>query len=188
MCCSMTGVSIRDSGDGIWDDGEWISWAYLNEQMAAQTENTGARTEFASEVQPYGPRILTLIKEAVLQEKLSPGPSPLWGRIGELYVAERFGVVLSRSHAQGHDGRLGREFVEIKTITPHKRRAFVRVKRTGNYSLLAVVRVNEAYQLDARLIRRDQLAKGAKGKFATLAWSAVRQGRHPGDITGAESA
>lgn len=33
MLCSMTGHPIKDIGDGIWDDGEWISWEYINQQL-----------------------------------------------------------------------------------------------------------------------------------------------------------
>lgn len=33
--CSMTGLPM-DPGDGIYDDGEWISWHYLNGQIAHQ--------------------------------------------------------------------------------------------------------------------------------------------------------
>ncbi len=33
MECSVTGKSLRDPSDGIWDDGEWISWDYINEQL-----------------------------------------------------------------------------------------------------------------------------------------------------------
>ena len=36
MRSAMTGLEIRDFGDGIWDDGEWISWAWINEQLEAQ--------------------------------------------------------------------------------------------------------------------------------------------------------
>jgi hypothetical protein len=36
MRCAMTGVEIRDSGDGIWDDGEWISWQWINGQIEEQ--------------------------------------------------------------------------------------------------------------------------------------------------------
>ena len=33
MRCAITGFEIRDSGEGIWDDGEWISWDEINEQI-----------------------------------------------------------------------------------------------------------------------------------------------------------
>lgn len=174
MRCVMTGILIRDSGDGVWDDGEWISWDYINGQIAGQEAGARRKIEFSPEVQPQGAEIVRLIAEAVEQEKGSTMPSPLWGEIGELYVAERFGVVLGREHAQGHDGRLGHDLVEIKTITPRKQRPFARVKRTGNFSILAVVRVNRNYLLDAGLLRREKLARGSS-KFATVSWTKIRE-------------
>jgi hypothetical protein len=27
---------LNDPSEGIWDDGEWISWDYINEQIDAQ--------------------------------------------------------------------------------------------------------------------------------------------------------
>lgn len=100
-----------------------------NGQLAEQEARTRRETEFSAEVQPQGTEVLGLIAEAIEEEKGNSERSPLWGKIGELYVTERFGVVLSREHAQGHDGRLGDDLVEIKTITSRKHRSFVRVIR-----------------------------------------------------------
>ena len=32
----MTGRPLRDHSEGIWDDGEWISWDWINSQLADQ--------------------------------------------------------------------------------------------------------------------------------------------------------
>jgi hypothetical protein len=32
----MTGQPIRDISEGIWDDGEWISWDWINGRLADQ--------------------------------------------------------------------------------------------------------------------------------------------------------
>jgi len=32
----MTGQPLRDYSDGIYDDGEWISWDWINGQLAEQ--------------------------------------------------------------------------------------------------------------------------------------------------------
>jgi hypothetical protein len=113
---------------------------------------------------------LALLMDAIAHGATSTYPSPLWGRIGELYVAERFGVELTKAHTQGHDGRLGHDHVEIKTITPTKKRRFVTVKRAGNFSLLAVVCVDDNYQLDARLLSRAKLPAGNGGGIAVVSW------------------
>jgi hypothetical protein len=170
MFYSMTGLPIKEIGDGIWDDGEWISWEWINEQLVGQLDEPEDEPGIFPAVQPKGSEILWLLNDAIKDDEDISGPSPLWGKIGELYAAERFGIVLSRDHSQGHDGHLGKELVEIRTISPGKRRAFVRVKRAGNFSLLAVVQVNADYRFDARLVRRDQLPKGDDGKFAAISW------------------
>lgn len=36
MRCSMTGIPIRDSSEGIWDDGEWVSKEWINSQFYSQ--------------------------------------------------------------------------------------------------------------------------------------------------------
>ena len=36
MRCAMTGREFTDPSDGIWDDGEWISWDYLGRQIYEQ--------------------------------------------------------------------------------------------------------------------------------------------------------
>jgi hypothetical protein len=172
MRCAITGIEIRNSGEAVWDDGEWISLEYISRQLAEQEDGAGEASAPAGALDSKrSAEIAELIDQAIFHEKISASPFPNWGRVGELYVAERFGVELSRPHAQGHDGRLGNELVEIKTITPRKQKQFVRVKRAGNYSLLAVVRVDEHYNLDARLIRRDRLPANTGGEIAIVAWS-----------------
>ena len=34
--CSMTGKVIDGPDDTVWDDGEWISWEWLNGQLHEQ--------------------------------------------------------------------------------------------------------------------------------------------------------
>lgn len=174
----MTGVPIRDSGDGIWDDGEWISWIYINQFIddenaspaPADAADRASAAEQPKAAEPQGAELLTLLMDAIAHASKSTDPFPHWGRIGELYAAERFGIELTRAHTQGHDGRLGDDFVEIKTITPGKKASFVTVKCSGNFNYLAIVRVDSDYQLDARLVRRDRLPPGDGGRVAVVSW------------------
>jgi hypothetical protein len=176
MRCAMTGIPIRDSGDGIWDDGEWISWEWINRQIEDQEtgrDEIEVEDSFVEDEQPFDWELCCMIREAIDSERRSGETSLLWGRIGELYAAERFGLTLSRNNTQGHDGRLGNDLVEIKTITPRKRKPFVRAKRAGNFSMLAVIRVRPDHQFEARMVRRDRLPKGNDGAYVVLSWSRV---------------
>ncbi|WP_438480833.1 hypothetical protein [Oleiharenicola lentus] len=122
----------------------------------------------------FTPEIQWLLMEAEHDEANGIVPSPKWGCIGELYVEERYGVVLSRAYAQGHDGRLGNDLVEIKTLTPNKHRPVVRVKRKGNFSLLAVVRVDANHEFDSLLVRRDRLPMEGEGDWLYIDWTTLR--------------
>jgi hypothetical protein len=112
-------------------------------------------------------RLLSLASEL---ENEAGKVSPLWGRIGELYAAFRYGIRLSRKNAQGHDGRIGNDLVEIKTITPLKRKPFVRVKRAGNFNKIAVVWIRPDLQVEVRMVRRDRLTTGNHGSYFKLSW------------------
>lgn len=108
---------MSGSADAIWDDGEWISWAYINEQIELQESEAGRENlEYAAAHPDCSYTELT--GRAAIEESRTGKTSRLWGTIGERFVAEKFGVVLSRANAEGHDGHLGKDLVEIKTITP----------------------------------------------------------------------
>lgn len=107
-----------------------------------------------------------------------------WGRAGELFAASKLGLCLCRDYTQGHDGRMGNNLVEIKTITPWKRRPFVRGKRSGNFNLLAVVRFYSSGEAELRLIRRSRLPKGNGGTYFGLSWSRACALAEPGQLHG----
>lgn len=113
------------------------------------------------------------VRAVCFSDRLIGTVGRLWGRVGELYAALHYGVKLCRECAQGHDGRLGNDLVEIKTITSLKRKLYVRAKRSGNFSLLAVVRVLPDHRVDLRIVRRDRLLKCCEGKYLVLSWSRV---------------
>lgn len=64
---------------------------------------------------------------------------------------------------------MGDDFVEVKTISPEKGGGRVSVKRAGNFSKLAVVRILPDWHFESRLIDRKVLGKGT-GKHARLNW------------------
>lgn len=94
----------------------------------------------------------------------------VYGDIGELWGVLNYGIKLHKNYAQGSDGKMGNDFVEIKTITPFKRRNFVLVKKSGNFSKLLVIRIDENFEVEGRIIDRRAIRK-AKGSHLKVRWS-----------------
>ena len=100
----------------------------------------------------------------------------VYGVLGELYASMAWGVGLHRKHnAQGSDGRLGNDYVEVKTIGPCCMTDRVQVKLSGNFSKLLVVKIDEAPNsgglgFQGRLVERKALTSARTG-HARIAWS-----------------
>jgi hypothetical protein len=95
--------------------------------------------------------------------------------LGELYAEIKFGVKRHRPKAQGSDGKLENDFVEVKTISPEKSDYKVEVKRSGNFSKLLVVRINEHFEFEGKMVDRKSLGKGT-GKLARYSWPSEPKG------------
>lgn len=125
MRCAMTDQELHDTSDGIWDDGEWISWDWIDQQLYEQ--------ERQAEIPSASPEILEifdrLVDVAMEYKEVTGRYLPLWGELGELYAEIKFGIKRHRPMAQGSDGKIGNDFVEVKTISPEKRAEKVHVKR-----------------------------------------------------------
>lgn len=156
MRCAMTGRPVQGAGDAIWDDGEWISWAYINEQIDGPY--------------PQGGLVEDLIVMGKTYYEDTLRQLPIYGALGEQYAARRFGIRLHEDpHLEGSDGRLGNLLVEIKTISPTRDSRRVRVKKSGNFNVLAIVKVDADFRIDAKLISRENLPIG-KGKVYSVCW------------------
>jgi hypothetical protein len=152
--------------DGIWDDGEWISWDYINGQIHDQ-ERQAEFPEASLEII----RVLDdLIYAASEYNALTGRYLQIWGELGELYAEIKYGLKRHRPGAAGSDGRLGNDFVEVKTISPEKSTEKVQVKRAGNFNRLLVVKISENFDFEARMIDRKALKKG-NGKCANVSWT-----------------
>lgn len=95
---------------------------------------------------------------------------PIYGELGELYGEARYGIKRHKPFTQGSDGKLGNDFVEIKTISPFKLGDTVSVKRTGNFSKLLIVKISEDFEFKAKMLDRKSLQKGP-GKNIKAKWS-----------------
>jgi len=89
---------------------------------------------------------------------------------GELYGEAKYGIKRHKPFAQGSDGKLGKDFVEIKTISPLKSDSTVLVKRAGNFSKLLIVKISENFEFKAKMLDRKSLRKSS-GKHIKAKWS-----------------
>ena len=74
----------------------------------------------------------------------------------------------------GSDGRLGNDWIEVKTISLEKMNETIQVKRAGNFNKLLVVKISQDFEFEAKLVNRKQLGKG-KGKHARLSWKSAKE-------------
>lgn len=93
----------------------------------------------------------------------------IWGELGELFAEITYGIQRHKPGTQGSDGKLGNDFVEIKTISPEKSVDEVRVKRSGNFNRLLIVKISDDFAFEGRLIARKALSKG-EGKHMRAPW------------------
>lgn len=96
----------------------------------------------------------------------------IWGELGELFAEIKYGIKRHKPHTKGSDGRLGNDFIEVKTVSPEKTNEHIRVKRAGNFNKLLVVRISNEFEFEARLISRKKLGKG-DGSHARVPWSVL---------------
>ncbi|WP_131111185.1 hypothetical protein [Sulfuricystis thermophila] len=114
----------------------------------------------------------SLVENARSYYELTGRYLQIWGELGELYAEIKYGIKRHKPHTRGSDGKLGNDFVEIKTISPEKDGGQVQVKRAGNFNKLLVIKINERFEFDGRFIERKQLSKG-EGAYARVSWSAL---------------
>ena len=139
--------------NAIWDDGEWVSWDEINQQI--QYKEWGAKYPNAD--RSLIPIFEDLLSTAEHYHNVTGSHLQVYGDIGELFCAITHGMKLNRNYAAGADGRLGNDHVEVKTITPFKNSDMVEVKASGNFSKLFVVKITAEFEIAGRLIDRKYL-------------------------------
>lgn len=153
---------------GIWDDGEWISWDEINSVLYRQ--------ELAEEYPNADPVVVEIFDDMVASAlnyfDHTGRHLDIFGELGELFAEIRYGIRRHKMNAQGSDGKLGDDFVEIKTISPMKKDGLVFVKRSGHFSRLVVVRINDFYEFESKIVDRKALPKGL-GKTAKVRWDSI---------------
>lgn len=153
----------------VWDDGEWIPWSYINHQVYQQE----LRERFP-EGDPALIAVFEEIIEAARQYRLVTGRYlPVFGELGEIFAELTLGLERHKPGAQGSDGRIGNDHVEVKTITPENKHERVVVKRKGHFSKLILVKIDEDFNFEARILDRKEMAKGT-GPVARVYWSSKK--------------
>ncbi|WP_036165471.1 hypothetical protein [Noviluteimonas dokdonensis] len=158
----MTDVLINDPSDGIYDDGEWISWEWINSQLNDEQDPEDlCERRSPPSVLELTRVFLDLVSVAQEYKDLTGRYLEIWGELGELYAEIRHGLVRHPKHFAGSDGTIGVALVEVKTISPEKKKDRVYVKRAGNFEKLLVVRVSEDFLFSSKLFERGDLKEGA---------------------------
>ncbi|MGX9993626.1 hypothetical protein ACS4RR_031670 (plasmid) [Rhizobium sp. Z1P35] len=150
----------------FYDDGEWVSWSDVEEQLRYHEWRAKYPNAVTSLI-PYFQELLSLAQDYHLATGRHLNA---YGDIGELFGAITYGIRLNKNYAQGADGRLGNDHIEIKTITPFKSNDEVSVKVSGNFSKLLVVKINADFEVSSRMVDRSKLPKTAK-PLLRIRWS-----------------
>jgi len=154
--------------NAIWDDGEWISWDEINEQIQYKEWRVKYPNADLSLVSIFENPIAT-----AEDYHLHTGKHlQVYGDIGELYGAITHGIKLHRNYAQGSDGRLGNDLVKVKTITPFKSNDRVTLNLKRNFSMVFLVKITSDFEVRGKLIPRKALPR-AKGDKLVLEWADI---------------
>lgn len=154
--------------NAFWDDGEWISWDEIDEQI--QHKEWRARYPGADlSVVSIFESLLATARE---YNELTGRHLQVYGDIGELYGAITHGLRLHRNYAQGSDGRIGDDFVEVKTISPMRAGGVVALDLRRNFSKVLIVRINADFEIRGRLVDRKVLPR-ARGHRLLLDWDSL---------------
>lgn len=217
--CAHTGMHSEEFSDGIYDteDGEWISWDWINQQIHSEepegelegeldqatpkpaspkpeepkadllrskpTLETPKHKEPKADLTRANPKLRELFESLVSMAQKYHGLTgrylQIWGELGELYAELGYDIKRHKPGTPGSDGRMGNDFVEIKTISPEKSEQSVYVRRNGNFNKLLVVRISSAFKFESRMLDRKVFCKGkqkAQG-VAKVAWQSMPEAK-----------
>lgn len=114
----------------------------------------------------------SMVESAMSYHALTGRYLQIWGELGELYAEIKYGIKRHKPHTRGSDGKLGDDFIEIKTMSPEKAGEQVQVKRAGNFNKLLVVKITPDFEFEGRFIERKNLSK-SDGTHARVSWSTL---------------
>lgn len=159
-------MSIADREAMLWDNGPLIKFAYWYDVSKFPVCPEGQYKSPAALFESFRDSVL----EAQGKKPATRARHRTLGDLGEYFAAIMFGITLHKnSTAQGSDGKSGNDFVEVKTITPGKKRDLVWFKRSSHFSKIVVVKITSGFQFGARMVARSILKSG-DGKRVQLYW------------------
>lgn len=112
----------------------------------------------------------SIVDNAMSYHALTGRYLQIWGELGELFAEVAYGIKRHKPYTSGSDGRLGDDFIEIKTISPEKGNEHVQVKSSGNFNKLLVVKISKDFEFQAELTARKNLKK-SDGAHLQTSWS-----------------
>ncbi|MGV7121096.1 hypothetical protein [Sphingopyxis sp. 550A] len=153
-------------------DGEWMSWDDFGEdedfdEVIEQPEASEAPFDPDPRLTEIFDRLLGTARD---YHDLTGKHLQVYGDLGELHGAIKYGIRLHRNYAQGSDGRLGNDLIEIKTISPIKSTNIIELNLSRNFSKILIVKIDENFEIHSKLIGRKSLRK-KQGK-KRINWSA----------------
>lgn len=123
----------------------------------------------------------SLVDAAASYRELTGRYLQIWGELGELYAEMRYGIRRHKPNTPGSDGKLGNDYVEVKTISPEKSTTEVQVKWAGNFNKLLVVKISDDFRFEARMLDRKKIPKG-EGTHANIEWVNMPDTNSAGEV------
>lgn len=161
----MTMTDTWNDDNAIYDDGEWVTWTEITSHLARQE----LEAQYPNAEIELIPVFEDLLSTAEHYHLLTGRHLQVYGDIGELYGAITYGITLHRNYAQGSDGKLGNDFVEVKTITPFKSNDVVSLNLKRNFSKVLIVKISRDFEVSGKLLDRKALPK-VRGDKLKLSW------------------
>lgn len=95
---------MRTFSDGIWDDGEFISWDWINDQLHRQERRDAFPGANAELIDVFD----ELVDTAIRYKEVTGRFLPIFGELGELYAELRYGLKRNSERLSCSSGARGR--------------------------------------------------------------------------------
>ncbi|WP_235532810.1 hypothetical protein [Sphingomonas sp. Leaf412] len=165
---------MLESNNAFWDDGVWISWDEIDEQI--QYKEWRARYPHAnlSVVSVFESLLGTA--RSITRSRADPGvlrdhgPTPSGLRRHRRAVRRH--NPRPEAAPQLRAGFIGNDLDEVKTTTPFKSNDRITLNMERNFSKILIVKINGTFEVKGKLVDRASLPRTSAGKL-TLEWDAL---------------